>query len=342
MTKVGFLCSHRCSSSAKTPAIEMKQNLAPPDSFMRSEPQKSAGSNSLGTEQDFPWRIPDTAGPINSLELPSMNDTLEHLRALCLQQAASDVQRACRQLCISSNPHDWNTIDVQNWLQWLSNERKIDKCWKTLDFLMKCTGSQLIGFCEDPRRWIDLMDLQSVHLLVMDKIAANLDIWRSGTQCAHFHVTGNPDPKLWDTMIPTHHDLTISPEVVYYNNRRPSSSACSEESDEDSSKPMPGSSGHQIHLWQFLRQLLSSPQHQDCIRWIDKAKNIFKIENSVRVAKLWGQRKNRPAMNYDKLSRSIRQYYRKGIIRKTEQAQRLVYQFCGPLDIEKAQDFYST
>ena len=55
---------------------------------------------------------------------------------------------------------------------------------------------------------------------------------------------------------------------------------------------------------------------------------IFKIEDSARVARLWGQRKNRPAMNYDKLSRSIRQYYKKGIIKKTEQSKRLVYQFC--------------
>ena len=54
---------------------------------------------------------------------------------------------------------------------------------------------------------------------------------------------------------------------------------------------------------------------------------IFKIEDSTRVAKLWGQRKNRPAMNYDKLSRSIRQYYKKGIIKKTENSKRLVYQF---------------
>ena len=57
---------------------------------------------------------------------------------------------------------------------------------------------------------------------------------------------------------------------------------------------------------------------------------IFKIEDSVEVARLWGLRKNRPAMNYDKLSRSIRQYYRKGIMKKTEVSQRLVYQFVHP------------
>ncbi|XP_059557906.1 SAM pointed domain-containing Ets transcription factor isoform X1 [Myotis daubentonii] len=58
---------------------------------------------------------------------------------------------------------------------------------------------------------------------------------------------------------------------------------------------------------------------------------IFKIEDSAQVARLWGIRKNRPAMNYDKLSRSIRQYYKKGIIRKPDISQRLVYQFVHPI-----------
>lgn len=91
------------------------------------------------------------------------------------------------------------------------------------------------------------------------------------------------------------------------------------------------SGGSHIHLWQFLKELLAAPHiNGTAIRWIDRSKGIFKIEDSVRVAKLWGKRKNRPAMNYDKLSRSIRQYYKKGIMKKTERSQRLVYQFCQP------------
>ena len=40
-------------------------------------------------------------------------------------------------------------------------------------------------------------------------------------------------------------------------------------------------------------------------------------------------------MNYDKLSRSLRQYYKKGIMKKTERSQRLVYQF---VDVPKIGD----
>lgn len=111
--------------------------------------------------------------------------------------------------------------------------------------------------------------------------------------------------------------------------------------DEESTSSQSGSkpsgsrtTGSHIHLWQFLKELLASPQmHGSCIRWLDRGKGVFKIEDSVRVAKLWGKRKNRPAMNYDKLSRSIRQYYKKGIMKKTERSQRLVYQFCHPYSL---------
>lgn len=101
-----------------------------------------------------------------------------------------------------------------------------------------------------------------------------------------------------------------------------------------SSRGGSSSGGSHIHLWQFLKELLNSPaMYGTCIRWVDRQTGVFKIEDSVRVARLWGQRKNRPAMNYDKLSRSIRQYYKKGIMKKTERSQRLVYQFCHPYSL---------
>ena len=42
-----------------------------------------------------------------------------------------------------------------------------------------------------------------------------------------------------------------------------------------------------------------------------------KLENLVQVARRWGIRKNKPKMNYEKLSRGLRYYYDKNIIQKT-------------------------
>lgn len=43
---------------------------------------------------------------------------------------------------------------------------------------------------------------------------------------------------------------------------------------------------------------------------------------SLQVARRWGIQKNRPAMNYDKLSRSLRYYYEKGIMQKVRSYKR--------------------
>ncbi|CAB3399540.1 unnamed protein product [Caenorhabditis bovis] len=89
-----------------------------------------------------------------------------------------------------------------------------------------------------------------------------------------------------------------------------------------------------VHLWQFIRELLDQPkQYNTCVRWVDRDEGTFKIESSLLLARYWGQRKNRSQMNYDKLSRSLRQYYKKGIIQKPEKKQRLVYKFLPPYNM---------
>ena len=42
----------------------------------------------------------------------------------------------------------------------------------------------------------------------------------------------------------------------------------------------------------------------------------FRILQPEEIAKHWGARKNKPKMNYDKLSRGLRYYYSKGIMDK--------------------------
>nr|CAD7602626.1 unnamed protein product [Timema genevievae] len=84
-----------------------------------------------------------------------------------------------------------------------------------------------------------------------------------------------------------------------------------------------------LQLWQFLVALLDDPGNSACIAWTGRGME-FKLVEPEEVARRWGVQKNRPAMNYDKLSRSLRYYYEKGIMQKVA-GERYVYKFvCDP------------
>ncbi|TMS38520.1 hypothetical protein L596_005227 [Steinernema carpocapsae] len=82
-----------------------------------------------------------------------------------------------------------------------------------------------------------------------------------------------------------------------------------------------------ITLWQFLLELLNKQEHQQQIQWTNND-GEFKLLDAEAVATLWGARKGKPHMNYDKLSRALRYYYDKNIIKKV-QGQKFVYRFVG-------------
>ncbi|KAM6970069.1 transcriptional regulator ERG [Aplochiton taeniatus] len=85
----------------------------------------------------------------------------------------------------------------------------------------------------------------------------------------------------------------------------------------------PGSG--QIQLWQFLLELLSDSANAGCITW-EGTNGEFKMTDPDEVARRWGERKSKPNMNYDKLSRALRYYYDKNIMTKVH-GKRYAYKF---------------
>lgn len=81
----------------------------------------------------------------------------------------------------------------------------------------------------------------------------------------------------------------------------------------------------QIQLWQFLLELLTDADSREWIQWVG-TEGEFKLINPEQVAQLWGQRKNKPTMNYEKLSRALRYYYDGDMIAKVH-GKRFVYKF---------------
>uniref|UniRef100_A0A8C0SBS3 ETS proto-oncogene 1, transcription factor n=1 Tax=Canis lupus familiaris TaxID=9615 RepID=A0A8C0SBS3_CANLF len=80
-----------------------------------------------------------------------------------------------------------------------------------------------------------------------------------------------------------------------------------------------------IQLWQFLLELLTDKSCQSFISWVGDGWE-FKLSDPEEVARRWGKRKNKPKMNYEKLSCGLCYYYDKNIIQETA-SKRYVYRF---------------
>lgn len=250
---------------------------------------------------------------------------IDEFSNLALQACHQEVKRVSDNLGISPDPFTWTVNDVLSWLSWQVKQSGLPMFplhYFQMDGMTLCSLSE--------------QDFKNRALYCGDVLYAQLEIWKTLSEqkaCKESDMIVTSDYGSEGTQSDDELSQDGACEVSS------PSSVLSSSSSSSSSTSSPGNSvngsnrntGSHIHLWQFLKELLGQPQqYGSCIRWLDRTKGIFKIEDSVRVAKLWGRRKNRPAMNYDKLSRSIRQYYKKGIMKKTERSQRLVYQFCQP------------
>ncbi|XP_019948161.1 ETS domain-containing transcription factor ERF-like isoform X1 [Paralichthys olivaceus] len=90
-------------------------------------------------------------------------------------------------------------------------------------------------------------------------------------------------------------------------------------------KPESSPGSRQIQLWHFILELLQKEEYQGVIAWQGDY-GEFVIKDPDEVARLWGLRKCKPHMNYDKLSRALRYYYNKRILHKTK-GKRFTYKF---------------
>ncbi|CAI5441268.1 unnamed protein product [Caenorhabditis angaria] len=91
------------------------------------------------------------------------------------------------------------------------------------------------------------------------------------------------------------------------------------------SRSLAHSGSGQTQLWQFLLELLSDSRNAEVITW-EGTNGEFKLVDPDEVARKWGERKSKPNMNYDKMSRALRYYYDKNIMAKVH-GKRYAYKF---------------
>ncbi|XP_076620056.1 DNA-binding protein Ets98B isoform X2 [Colletes latitarsis] len=269
-------------------------------------------------------------------------EQIEPVLSLAIQQLQKDFDNTCVALGIHPEPRRWSAADVAAWIQWARRQ-------------LQLPSVPLESFNVDGATLTSLTEEEFCQRAPQcgSMLHAQLEIWKAAVEESPRNTLAASWSPAGVVQTPNNNNnnnnnTTGTTSIANTTTVTVKGSPCnvdfSDDEDEECGSSQTGTSngngnnggkmrngGSHIHLWQFLKELLQSPGiHGSCIRWLDRGKGVFKIEDSVRVARLWGKRKNRPAMNYDKLSRSIRQYYKKGIMKKTERSQRLVYQFCHP------------
>ncbi|XP_052837961.1 DNA-binding protein D-ETS-6 isoform X1 [Drosophila gunungcola] len=199
-----------------------------------------------------------------------------------------DSNRSISPVEVPVDPHAWSSEDIASWVKWTTRKFKLD-----------------------PEPFIDRFPKDAQELCELTRA----DFWvcagsrRGGMLLSkHFalslyHATGRETSPMLNDDDPDPYQLLNAA----------------------SHRLVAQGSGGQIQLWQFLLELLADSSNAAAISWEGQS-GEFRLIDPDEVARRWGERKAKPNMNYDKLSRALRYYYDKNIMTKVH-GKRYAYKF---------------
>ncbi|XP_053613009.1 DNA-binding protein D-ETS-6-like [Plodia interpunctella] len=198
--------------------------------------------------------------------------------------------------CVPTDPEKWQHSDVRRWLRWMSSTFGVRAARA---HLLPSTGQQLLLLTH--QQWLEVCE--------GDEKAART--FSTFLEHEHARTRGRPPPP---------------PLPEHQSEARPSTAASL--TDMQSYAGVSGCArggGGQVQLWQFLLDELASGAPGIC--WEGPpGEGEFRLSDPDEVARRWGRRKQKPNMNYDKLSRALRYYYDKNIMSKVH-GKRYAYRF---------------
>ncbi|KAL2747162.1 DNA-binding protein Ets97D-like [Vespula maculifrons] len=222
-------------------------------------------------------------------------------------------------LKIPADPKDWSQTHVKHWLQWAVRQFNLVSL-RLADW--NITGAQLCNLTLEEFQSkvpLDPGDVFWTHLELLRKCkfvaVVQKDVPTSvseNTTNKTMKVRNQKSPKTRPVVNQQTRVVSVPLENI---DSTPITIATSSRS---------VNSG-QIQLWQFLLELLTDREHRGAIQWVG-TEGEFKLTQPEAVAQLWGARKNKPSMNYEKLSRALRYYYDGDMISKVH-GKRFVYKF---------------
>lgn len=248
-------------------------------------------------------------------------------------------RREQERLNIPLDPGSWSDNNVMFWLKWALNTFKtasIDPADWVMSGHQLCSISQQQFKAKVP---VDPNDLFWTHLELLRKckfvaVVQNSDETQSVNQQTSkpaFPIQSKP-PKISENFKVTpragvHDSLASIASTV--RKKKPVTLGVARvglaNNIPDGSPGNRSGNNGQVQLWQFLLELLTDKEHREVIHWLGD-EGEFKLNNPEIVAQLWGARKNKPNMNYEKLSRALRYYYDGDMICKVH-GKRFVYKF---------------
>ncbi|XP_056281652.1 GA-binding protein alpha chain isoform X2 [Pseudoliparis swirei] len=237
-------------------------------------------------------------------------------------------------LGIPYDPVLWSADQVIHWAVWVMKEFNIDE--------------MEIGSIHIPGRDLCLFSQEEF----LQKVPNGEILW-SHLELLRKYVLASQDQSGGDATVTIDQPVQIIPAQVstpttikvLKQSRGPRTPRISGGEERSSPGNRTGNNG-QIQLWQFLLELLTDKDARDCISWVGE-EGEFKLNQPELVAQKWGQRKNKPTMNYEKLSRALsvimppegvttdrmaapqmrKRYYYDGDMISKVQGKRFVYKF---------------
>ncbi|XP_011638903.1 DNA-binding protein Ets97D isoform X1 [Pogonomyrmex barbatus] len=253
----------------------------------------------------------------NSSPLPAAQ---ENKRKVMKWIVDAQYKRDQERLKIPTDPRDWTETHVKHWLQWAVRHFNLVSL-RLADW--NITGAQLCN-----------LTMQEFHAKVPhdpgDVFWTHFELLRKCKFVAIIQkdTLDSTDDGVVEKSVKTRNQKITKPKSTINQQNARLINVPLENVDPTSitiaSSSRTVNSG-QIQLWQFLLELLTDKEYRDAIQWVG-TEGEFKLNQPEAVAQLWGARKNKPSMNYEKLSRALRYYYDGDMISKVH-GKRFVYKF---------------
>ncbi|XP_053622193.1 DNA-binding protein Ets97D [Plodia interpunctella] len=221
--------------------------------------------------------------------------------AECVKWVVDASFRNDHRVPVPDDPNLWSVQHVKFWIQWAVRQFRLSGV-RLADW--RLTGEQLCAMSNQQFKEkvpSDPGDLFWTHFELLRK-------------CKFIAVVQTDETQPKDPL-----------EIQSAIKKKPKQLVIRPQNEEDHEYVRRNGNNGQIQLWQFLLELLTSADHYSAIRW-HGVDGEFKLLEPERVARLWGARKHKPAMNYEKLSRALRYYYDGDMIAKVA-GKRFVYKF---------------